>query len=691
MPTAGIHITIVERIALTGEFSDSIGEIDADQDSDPGKLLKFAKLGAIGPDIFYALADYKSDMQDLINFLSKLAGSVACITELTADIDKKIAEIEADVTLGASTYFKQALAEFESVFGLINAILHEGLMAAVVTNGVNFFPIFEARRQQDKPRKKWFWADYLHYVRTGQFARELFVQSMNKPNVRAFACGYLTHYVTDVVGHPFVNQIVGAPYRMYWQRHHLVENFMDGYIWDRWHDSIDQTDPNTGEQFLDKIRSAPNAKMGDGARFTFARLNDHINVGTFAGDDPIDKFIQGICDDIRNGLENIGVVEKVPDAPDDEDLNEWAETLAQVFKVAYPVTAEPPENLKGGGRPDGYPTADDIKQAYSLLRLFLRVSTEESINEPEFPDIVGDVWNAVKKLWDDVEKDLGAAPPFPSPGIPQSMEDLWAALKAFLDWAAKTAAAIGKAAFDFIKNAIAAGGVLLVDMIKAGLYLIKKALFDLYKYLRFFLVRTGYAIPFTDELTEDLGGGIPATTLWRTAPEPNIYAFPKEELPDLERKMVSSHYVPWVPPEMLSEMQSPNSVVMEQPQTWMGPYASSATPDAFIDPPVGTRTMLSPQGPTSFGSLVTPGVPFPAPTTFGGAIDNSVVALRKVLAAESAGNIPDDIFPDYNLDGDRGYGWPCWNVRHPPGGAGAFDSLQPSPGMSVTVDPVLIR
>ena len=38
------------------------------------------------------------------------------------------------------------------------------------------------------------------------------------PNLIAYSLGYTTHYVTDVVGHPFVNQVVGGPWRLYWQR-----------------------------------------------------------------------------------------------------------------------------------------------------------------------------------------------------------------------------------------------------------------------------------------------------------------------------------------------------------------------------------------------------------------------------------------------------------------------------------------
>jgi hypothetical protein len=671
MPTAGTHITILERLALTGEFADIIGDLDADEASDAGKRLRFAKLGAIGPDIFYALMDYGPELQQFADFLSKLAGSIECISKLTKDIDTKLSEVEADITLGTSTYFKEAIDEFQQTFDLMVALIHQGLMALVIQQGVNLFPIFQARRQLNEPRNSWFWADYLHYVRTGRFVRELFVQSAGNPNFRAFSYGYLSHYITDVTGHPFINEIVGSPWRMYWQRHHLVENFVDTYIWDRWHDSHSGiTDPASGEQPLDTIRAVPNASIGDGAPFTFARLNDHINIGTVAGNDPIDAFLMGICKNIRAGLENIGVLDKLPDPPNDADLNDWADALVRAFRAAYP---QPPQNL-----PNGYPTSDDIKEAYSLLRLFLRISTEESITEPQFPNIAADVWNAVKKLWDDVEKKLGSAPPLPSPGFPGSFEDLWEAIKAFLDWAVKTAIAIGEAAFQFIKDAIAVAGVLLVDLIRAGLYLIKKALFDIYKYFRFFLVRAAYSIPFTDELTEELGGGINAVTLWNTAENRPLYSYPKEEIAALEETRYPSHYVPWVPPELLAEMRPPNRILVEQPQTWMGPYGGNAPADAFIEPPVGARAVLSPAGPISFNIVVTPGTPFIPPSDFGGALQNCVVAFRTVLAAEQAGNVPVDLFPDYNLDGDRGYGWACWDTN---------DNVNPPAGGTVTVHP----
>ena len=42
----------------------------------------------------------------------------------------------------------------------------------------------------------------------------------------------MSHLATDVTGHCFVNEKAGGPYRIHWQRHHLVENHMDAAVYD---------------------------------------------------------------------------------------------------------------------------------------------------------------------------------------------------------------------------------------------------------------------------------------------------------------------------------------------------------------------------------------------------------------------------------------------------------------------------
>ncbi len=54
-------------------------------------------------------------------------------------------------------------------------------------------------------------SDLVHYVRSGDFVRELLLESQNA-NEYAFALGALSHYAADVAGHPAVNRSVAIAY-----------------------------------------------------------------------------------------------------------------------------------------------------------------------------------------------------------------------------------------------------------------------------------------------------------------------------------------------------------------------------------------------------------------------------------------------------------------------------------------------
>jgi len=54
-------------------------------------------------------------------------------------------------------------------------------------------------------------SNLVHYVRSGDFVRELLAQSQDA-NEYAFALGALAHYASDVAGHPAVNQAVSIQY-----------------------------------------------------------------------------------------------------------------------------------------------------------------------------------------------------------------------------------------------------------------------------------------------------------------------------------------------------------------------------------------------------------------------------------------------------------------------------------------------
>jgi hypothetical protein len=54
-------------------------------------------------------------------------------------------------------------------------------------------------------------SNLVHYVRSGDFVRELLLQSQDA-NEYAFAMGALAHYASDIAGHPAVNQAVSIQY-----------------------------------------------------------------------------------------------------------------------------------------------------------------------------------------------------------------------------------------------------------------------------------------------------------------------------------------------------------------------------------------------------------------------------------------------------------------------------------------------
>lgn len=681
MPTSGTHITIVQRLAMSSPALKALlGDPNADDTTPEGRKARFANLGAVGPDLFYAMADYGSDLQDLENFLMKIAGTFQCLSELMGKIDRYIGGLESEITFGIIDSLKES-------FTLISGIVKEGLMALVIDAGLNLWPVFEPAREKDQPREGWYWADYLHYIRTGRFVSKLLELSKGNPNLHAYALGYLTHYVTDVVGHPYVNQVVQAPWRLYWQRHHLVENFIDAYVWDRWHTpNPPPAPPSTEEQPLDTVVATPNA-IGTGAPFTFARLNDLIAIGVPQFGDPIDSLIEDICQKINEGLFDLGVAENM-DAPQpgDGDFVTWTHMMAAALREVYKDDRHPHNlarspSVLGNPRHDGFPLSEDIAAAYNTMRLVLKIGTEEKIQEPKPPDIVKDISAAIKKIADDVRRDLGSIPPFPSINTSGhfSLDSLWDDIKNAAKWFGEAAAAVGKAVFDFVKDAISGAGTVLSDPMKYALYYLNKFLFSFYRYFRDVFVFAAYSVPFTEELSVNRGGSFNTSSLWRSLGD-FAGKYPVEETA-AQRAYIGSNYAPIVPPTALA-----GSTTEQPPVAFVAPYQPKlinmgklvlhvpTLPDDFIDAPLGPDDLFSRTGPEPTINTDDPLAPHSFAgdrRNFGGAMENSKRGIELSEAHFPHGTS----LPDYNLDGDRGYAWPCWDVEKEPGVIGVTPNL----------------
>jgi hypothetical protein len=222
---------------------------------------------------------------------------------------------------------------------------------------------------------------------------------------------------------------------------------------------------------------------------------------------------------------------------------------------------------------------------------------------------------------------------------------------------------MGKTVFEFIKDAIAVAGTAVSDAIKYALFLLNKAIFAAYREFRDVLVYAAYAIPFTDQLSVDMGGNHSTATLWRSAGSRDDY--PIEEIAE-ERVRIFSNYAPFVPPAEQAASRNPaGGLFLERPAlVRTAPYAPAGqllTPDAFLDAGLGPDDMfLLPGLQVDIPRSNPPGIAI-APKNFGGAVANSI---KGITLAE--GGFPGNtLLPNYNLDGDRSYAWPCWDVTDP--------------------------
>lgn len=684
MPTSGTHITVLQRLALQDKTLWAlVGDpAKVGDDSPEGLKCRYANLGAVGPDIFYAMADYGSDLQDLENFLVKVGGTFECITEVMSAVTTTIDNIVSSATLGVSNYITETS-------GLISGIISNEFIALMLDAGLNFWPVFEPARQKDQPREGWFWADYLHYVRTGQFTKRLLynAQLSKNPYLIAYSYGYLTHYVTDVVGHPYVNQVVQAPWRLYWQRHHLVENFIDAYVWDRWHSP--QTGNASGpEPPLDTVTAAPNG-LGAGAPYSYARLNDHINVGKISLGDPVDAIVKQIADQIAAGLFSIGIAVNLnPATPTEPDFRAWTELVAKTIREVYDLNERHPQNL-APGRPNGYPSAEDVGAAYGVFRLLLKVATEDKVKEPVMPDITADISAIIQQLDDQIHAALASVPPFQlgsfSGGV--SLSNICQALRDTVDWINEVMMATLTVLSDFFIAVVSLAATIAIDALKYALYLLNKLLYTVYKTLRFALVQVGYATPYTEDLAVAINGSFSTEELWRSRGDPSPPQYPSEER-DEQRAYTANHYHPFVPPRTAT-------VLVEQPFVpATAPYKPSFPgglifPDAFIDGPVGNDNMFDSLGPAPW-IAGPPGTFDSASRDYGGALENCTKIFGLISKLDP--NAPDQILafkelPDYNLDGDRGYGWPAWDVVNAPTGDPPPNPFAPNPNAPDPLNP----
>jgi hypothetical protein len=238
---------------------------------------KFTAVGAIGPDLFFWMQDYNNKSipcdeimlamnllyylddqgrlddpySELLLILAEVSDTWASILRFLVKLNQiwqkflkvwnatigpildAAGKVVDDLTGGLLTALGDALAELKNA---LLALVEEELL----TEG-DIFGWFALKLRGGLNEQSFLWSDMTHYRRTSVIPARLIFKARgllsssdaltqeHGQQLLAFALGWVCHVGTDVIGHSFVNEQAGGPFRTHWQRHHLVENHIDAW------------------------------------------------------------------------------------------------------------------------------------------------------------------------------------------------------------------------------------------------------------------------------------------------------------------------------------------------------------------------------------------------------------------------------------------------------------------------------
>jgi hypothetical protein len=646
MPNLAFHLTVLDQV-----IDNLVGQNDS-----RGIVMKnnpqFAALGALGPDLLNYLPiskDLSAALDNLV--LTNDPNKPHQISELPIAL---LSELFLD-PLGASyaLLFREVVVPTWPAFNSIKALLDKlDAIAQSESNTAALEAIGDIQTMQDQsailstlpkilPNLVWIvgqitalspWmeqtsvfplppadirgnraSEFLRWHRTGAFARNLLTGATTDQQ-QAYALGWLCHVAASVTGEPFVNNIVGGPYRTHWWRNHLVCNSIDSWAFGFF---------NTTNASMSGDNPTP--LYASWAPVCSANLQDRINVGTLADSSGNDVPDAVKC--VATG--NIGGL--LGSFPSD-----LADLLASTVTTTYAGMTLPIADL----------SADAFRRAY--IGAFATFWFLTSGSGPMCDNPLGGPPSTCTTPPSWVNMGNGPSPQQAGVNTPGEVCAIILAIIAVLlilvgDYPLAFAAII----------ALLNAPVIDWAKLRCTLFWLRKQLVDGENALRDLLVIGGLAYPPPARLgtgPDIFGNTIPladktppnGVPLCRTNALGGGDLFKPEEYPrQLDTTQQSAADL---------NFQSFPAVAVEIPRTH-NLIAAGQYPNIAVNG-VGL----------SNGGLLANGTYPSRYQIFGDAVSNAL----QLITNDGAG------LPDYNLDGDRGYGWKGWHPK-----AGTVPANQP--------------
>jgi hypothetical protein len=691
------------------------GDVPADLGLDPAEAQRLGALartwrnylavGSLGPDLFYLLPDFKAP------FGGPLLGVADWVLNAWDTVERLLigpmdrwlgpvgannSDLAAQLTGGLSRQIGMALEE-------VTAIILKVLPTAV-TRSTDVFGRLTSGIPQGVGESAFFWSDICHYRRTYELPQAMYRLGRQKELTatsgderldgqaqQAFALGWMTHCAADVTGHAFTNAKSGGPFRLHWQRHHLVENHFDTRCYDA---------RNGGQTHYQTIGTSA-------LHFRIAFRVRGEQPYTGRADAPAYDYFNGFPAYALGdtGADDLARRQHFSMGPGVLPAH-LAELITESLKEVYTPDVTPTGLLDAPAYTDaGRPNAAALQTMWKVAFRFLAANASSgfSLKTPPSPPLIGE--------------HPFPTPPGGGPGTsPDRGVDLGAPdkltvvdiLLAVLAWMLFVAQVV------IWLVTVLPGLILDVATFPARevlYYTVVAPLHSMHMAARRMLVATGFLTPEPGEIdpglvtlgrsstflrqslladlndpagfagnasgTDEISGRASATSEWDLDP-----AYPRDTPRDPDPVLASrlaaagvppavpkngeqAPYSEWVAPWRYPERDiSGNRLGWEADLTHAGPYVTGQDASVLLgrSPTDVEVAKAYEQADTPEATEELSAAMLPADRHLGNPVDYSLYLIARLTGRQSV--------PGFNLDSDRGYAWRCWDwSRHAPNGS----------------------
>jgi hypothetical protein len=601
MPGVPMHILMAD-LAADALIEAADGPVKAVIDGN----RKMYHLGAAGPDLALFAPDFGEWAVELVRQLAELHDEfIKPIVDLHEKYIAPVTDAIGAITGAAETALDAATCgligdfqvELQAVSQRISGIVQAGLGSIAVTH-INIFDKMTPPIQDGATIDEWFWFDTLHNRRTGRFLEEMWKLAQTDAQ-KAYVLGYASHFAGDMVGHQFVNTVVGSPARARLQRHHFAENIIDTHI-------------------FDLVRGS---EVSD----------SHIHLGLPHGNE------------VENEPSLRALVDRLNDVP--PDMVEIFQMLSMAMEATF-------NNVPHPQRLDSeYLTVENLNVAFWLLLTAMRASTAAYIPPPT---PLSD--QALERAMDAIKDFLQTAtnPPSPSLSLPDMCAALWSdscnfSMQALKDWADAV-----RDALEYLLEVLAWVGSLIHDLwqamactvtapikagLQAGFYLAHSVLHEALERVREVMVQAAAIYP---------------TREWVKA-NPLAQSF---LVINRQQSVESAERIyPHRAAESNAGFQSYPQTPTEKPATWASGFDTGVKVEQIVsDFPV------APDQVQAFGQAPTPQASRDLAEQLHETPLGSVVPYTTMVQRQLWSGAARDI-PDFSLDADRGLAHRNWLIE----------------------------